>query len=140
MSRFHVHLAVADLDAAISFYSALFGQIPARREADYAKWMLESPRVNFAVSTGAGPAGVTHLGVQAETADEFAEWSARAEAASPVVTETQAQCCYAVSDKTWAHDPAGLPWEMFLTAQDVRATPAQAAPALRAMPAPPCCA
>ena len=115
MSRFHVHLHVNDLEQSIRFYSTLFGAMPARVEPGYAKWMLEDPKVNFAIST-AQPAGVSHLGFQVETDDELAHVSARAQAAAgTVLVEKGARCCYAKGNKSWAEDPQGVVWETFHT-------------------------
>jgi predicted enzyme related to lactoylglutathione lyase len=115
MSRFHVHLHVTDLEQSIRFYSTLFGMTPARTNPGYAKWVLEDPKVNFAISTGE-PAGVSHLGFQVETDDELAEASARANAAAgTVLVEKGARCCYATGNKTWAEDPQGVVWETFHT-------------------------
>lgn len=116
MNRFHVHLNVADLDAGIRFYSALFAAEPAVRKTDYAKWMLEDPRVNFAISnTGRAP-GIDHLGIQVDEAAGLAELGRRLDAAgTSVVPEDAAVCCYAKSDKLWTEDPQGTRWETFHT-------------------------
>jgi catechol 2,3-dioxygenase-like lactoylglutathione lyase family enzyme len=119
MNRLHVHLHVHDISQSVRFYSALFGSAPAKREADYAKWMLENPRVNFAISTG-GEAGLSHLGIQVEDNAALAEATTRAKrAAGSVVEEKNANCCYAVSDKAWATDPQGVRWETFRTTGDL---------------------
>ena len=116
MKRLHVHVAVADLDASIRFYSQLFAAEPAVRKPDYAKWMLEDPRVNFAISHGSGAPGVRHLGVQVEDRAELEEVYARLRRAEgPVVAEGETTCCYARSEKSWIHDPQGVQWETFLT-------------------------
>ncbi len=117
MKRLHIGLEVKDLDASIKFYSALFGAQPSHRETDYAKWMLEDPRVNFAIQCiGAEPAGSVHFGVQVENSDELAECSGRLEeAGEDVVSESGAECCYYVSDKVWVADPDAFRWETFLT-------------------------
>ncbi len=116
MKRFHVHLGVDDLAASIRFYSALFAAAPTVRKPDYAKWMLENPRVNFAISHGRGGAGIHHLGIQVEDADELTEVYGRLEAAdAPVLEEGATTCCYAQSEKSWIADPQGLAWETFLT-------------------------
>ena len=116
MNRFHVHLNVADLDASIRFYSQLFASEPTVRKPDYAKWMLEDPRVNFAISdTGRAP-GVDHLGIQAESGEELAALGVRLEAAgNALVPEEATVCCYAKSDKLWTEDPQGTRWETFHT-------------------------
>lgn len=115
MNRFHAHLHVKDLDQSIGFYSALFGMSPTRVKPGYAKWMLDDPKVNFAISTGQ-PVGVSHLGFQVETEEELAELSGRANAAAgTVLVEKSARCCYATGNKTWAEDPQGVVWETFHT-------------------------
>ena len=117
MKRFHVHVTVEDLAQSIRFYSTLFATEPTVRKLDYAKWMLEDPRVNFAISTGASHgAGISHLGIQAEDEGELAEIYDRLAAAErPIVEEKAATCCYAQSDKQWIADPQGVPWETFYT-------------------------
>ena len=116
MKRFHVHVNVRDLDASIRFYSNLFAATPAVVKADYAKWMLDDPRLNFAISTRDRALGVDHLGLQADTADELGEIGRRLAAADAVaLEETGTTCCYAHSDKFWAEDPQGLRWETFHT-------------------------
>jgi catechol 2,3-dioxygenase-like lactoylglutathione lyase family enzyme len=116
MKRFHVHVSVDDLAQSIRFYSTLFSAEPSVVKPDYAKWMLDDPRVNFAISTGSGAAGISHLGIQAEDAGELGEVYERlTRAERPVVEEKNATCCYARSDKQWIADPQGVPWETFLT-------------------------
>ena len=117
MKRFHVHLGVPDLDASIGFYSGLFGMKPSVQKTDYAKWMLDDPRVNFAISHRGRTAGLNHLGMQAESAVELADIRTQFEAAdaSATVAETGAQCCYVKSDKHWVIDPQGIAWEAFHT-------------------------
>jgi catechol 2,3-dioxygenase-like lactoylglutathione lyase family enzyme len=116
MKRFHVHMHVDDLAKSIAFYSKLFAAEPARVEPDYAKWMLEDPRVNFAISTRGGKAGVDHLGFQVEEAGELAELKARARRADmALLDEGATTCCYARSDKHWITDPQGVAWEHFHT-------------------------
>ncbi len=120
MNRLHVHLNVRDIDRSVRFYSALFGAEPSRRESDYAKWMLEDPRVNFAISARGGEAGLSHLGIQVEDTAELSHATARARAAAgQVLVEEGASCCYAKSDKSWAEDPQGVRWETFLTSGDL---------------------
>jgi hypothetical protein len=116
MMRFHVHVGVADLAAGVDFYSRLFGSPPTVRKVDYAKWMLDDPRVNFAILRR-GALGVDHLGLQAESTAELAVIRARFETAdaSTTVAEPRALCCYAKSDKHWVTDPQGIPWEAFHT-------------------------
>lgn len=120
MKRFHVHVHVDDLARSIAFYSKMFDAEPTRLEADYAKWMLDDPRVNFAISTRGSHAGVDHLGFQADTAEELVELKARAEAADMALfDEGETTCCYAHSDKHWVTDPQGLAWEHFRTLEDI---------------------
>ncbi|CAJ0692725.1 ArsI/CadI family heavy metal resistance metalloenzyme [Ralstonia holmesii] len=114
MKRFHVHLHVDDLSKSIAFYSKLFAAEPTRVETDYAKWMLDDPRINFAISTRGSAAGVDHLGFQVDDAAELAELKARAEAADvALLDEGETTCCYARSDKHWITDPQGIAWEHF---------------------------
>jgi len=116
MKRFHVHVHVADLPASIAFYSKLFAAAPARVESDYAKWMLDDPRINFAISSRGGAPGVDHLGLQADNEDELVELKARAQAADmALLDDGETTCCYARSDKYWLTDPDGVAWEQFHT-------------------------
>ena len=116
MKRLHVHVAVDDLKQSIGFYSALFAAEPAVTKTDYAKWMLDDPRVNFALSTRGRQAGLDHLGIQVETGDELKEIYARLhKAGGAVIEQGQTSCCYAKSEKSWIDDPAGISWETFLT-------------------------
>lgn len=116
MKRLHVHVAVTDLDAAIGFYTRLFATTPSIRKADYAKWMLEDPRVNFSISNRAAAPGVNHLGIQVEDRAELAEVYRRLKAAeAPMIEEGDKVCCYAQSEKSWIYDPQGVQWETFLT-------------------------
>ncbi|MBY0423528.1 MAG: VOC family protein, partial [Parvularculaceae bacterium] len=109
MKRLHLHVGVEDLERSIGFYATLFGAAPTVRKADYAKWMLDDPRVNLAISTRGEGAGLDHVGVQAETAEELAEITARLKAAdAAMIEEANTTCCYARSDKTWVVDPSGL--------------------------------
>jgi len=120
MKRFHVHVAVHDLPQSIRFYSALFGTGPSIEKGDYAKWMLDDPRVNFAISTRANKAGLDHLGIQAESGAELEELGSRlAQADVSVLPQKSASCCYAKSDKYWTLDPQGLAWESFHTLDGV---------------------
>ena len=119
MQRLHVHVSVADLEQSVRFYSTLFGAEPTRREVDYAKWQLDDPRVNFAISTRAERPGLSHLGIQTDTQDELNDVAGRAqEAGDSVLIETGASCCYARSNKTWVEDPTGIRWETFHTFGD----------------------
>lgn len=117
MKRMHVHVGVENLDASIRFYSTLFGADPAVIKRDYAKWMLDDPRVNFAISAGHHAIkGIEHLGIQVESADELTEVYERLKAADrPVLEEGATTCCYAKSEKSWIADPDGVVWETFLT-------------------------
>ena len=116
MKRFHVHLHVDDLGRSIGFYSKLFGAEPARVEADYAKWMLDDPAVNFAISTRGERAGIDHLGIQVDDERALAELKARARAADlSLLDEGATTCCYARSEKHWVTDPQGVAWEHFHT-------------------------
>jgi len=116
MKRFHVHVSVDDLDANVRFYSAMFGAPPAILKPDYAKWMLDDPRVNFAISSRGVKAGVDHLGVQVESASELTALREQAAAAKFAgLDHANAECCYARSDKYWTTDPQGIPWETFHT-------------------------
>lgn len=116
MKRFHVHVAVDDLKHSIGFYSALFAAEPSVVKADYAKWMLDDPQVNFAISTRGRRPGLDHLGIQAESGDELQEIYTRLqEAGGAVIEQGQTACCYAKSEKSWIDDPAGISWETFRT-------------------------
>jgi catechol 2,3-dioxygenase-like lactoylglutathione lyase family enzyme len=115
MKRLHVHVGVADLASSIRFYSTLFAAEPSVVKPDYAKWMLDDPRVNFAISSRA-TVGLDHLGIQAESGDELDELRTRMRAADrPVLDQGEASCCYAKSAKAWTDDPAGIAWEAFHT-------------------------
>ncbi|MFO7542736.1 MAG: ArsI/CadI family heavy metal resistance metalloenzyme [Thiobacillus sp.] len=128
MKRLHVHVAVDDLAASIRFYSALFAADPTVAKADYAKWMLDDPRVNFAISARGATPGLNHLGVQVESADELAEMGARlSKLETKVVEEMGTACCYAKSDKYWATDPQGIAWETYHTLDSVPVFGGQAA-------------
>jgi len=116
MKRFHMHVSVENLDASIRFYSTLFAAVPAVRRSDYAKWMLEDPRVNFAISTHRQPVGVNHLGIQVDTDEELRGMHAQLRAADArLIQEDEQPCCYARSDKYWVTDPDGIAWETFHT-------------------------
>jgi catechol 2,3-dioxygenase-like lactoylglutathione lyase family enzyme len=121
MRRFHVHLGVRDLAASIRFYSHLFGTPPSVEKPDYAKWMLDDPRVNFAISHRSSRTGLNHLGLQAESADELAAIRSQFAAADPanVVDEPEVNCCYAHGNKHWTTDPQGIAWEAFHTLDSV---------------------
>jgi hypothetical protein len=116
MKRLHVHVAVENLDTSIRFYSHLFASEPSVRKDDYAKWMLEDPRVNFAISARSPTSGIQHLGIQVENSVELADVYSRLQRAdAPVLEEGKTTCCYAKSEKAWIEDPQGVRWETFLT-------------------------
>ena len=119
MKRMHIHVAVDNLERSILFYNALFGQAPSKTKSDYAKWMLEDPRINFAISSRGENPGVNHLGLQVDTAEELAAVRERLKAADlAVFDEGETVCCYAKSDKSWVQDPGGMPWEAYQTMAD----------------------
>jgi len=116
MKRFHVHIAVNDLDASIRFYSAVFGVPPSVKKTDYAKWMIEDPRINFAISNRGAKAGLDHLGFQVDSDEELGELRRKvAEAEIAALDQPQTECCYARSDKYWITDPQGIAWETYHT-------------------------
>ena len=121
MKRMHIHVRVEDLGASIKFYEAVFGAAPTVKKTDYAKWRLEDPVINFAISEASGrKIGIDHIGVQAETDDELQGLHDRLKAAQvSMIDEEAANCCYAVSDKHWASDPNGVVWEMFKTMSQI---------------------
>lgn len=138
MKRFHVHAHVRDLAASIDFYTTLFGAEPTRVERDYAKWMLEDPRLNFAISTRGSAVGVDHLGIQTDTEEELSELNARAQSAEvPMLDEGTTTCCYARSEKHWVTDPQGIAWEHFHTLASVPVFSEDTAAARRCTPAAP---
>jgi catechol-2,3-dioxygenase len=121
MKRLHVHVSVADLDESVRFYSTLFAANPTVRRGDYSKWMLDDPRVNFAISKREKVTGVRHLGIQVEDRSELAEVHRRIEHTQrPVLDEGRTTCCYAKSEKSWVEDPQGVQWETFLTTGESR--------------------
>jgi predicted enzyme related to lactoylglutathione lyase len=120
MKRLHVHVAVDDLAASITFYSTMFASEPTVQKPDYAKWMLDDPRVNFAISARGVAPGLNHLGVQVESAEELAEMNARLQKLeTDLVEEMGTACCYARSDKYWATDPTGIAWETYHTLDSI---------------------
>jgi catechol 2,3-dioxygenase-like lactoylglutathione lyase family enzyme len=133
MKRLHVHVAVDDLARSVGFYSRLFAAEPTVLRDDYAKWMLDDPRVNFAISTRGVVPGIEHLGIQVEDPGELAEVYGRLQAAEgPVLEEGQTTCCYAKSEKSWIADPSGIAWEAFLTIGE-HTTYGTSAPDVRAL-------
>ena len=120
MKRFHVNLAVADLKKSIDFYQTLFGEAPTVLKDDYAKWMLDDPRINFSLSPSTSANGVNHIGLQADTPDELGDIQRRLYAAGAATFEQpDAECCYAHSSKTWVRDPDAVMWETFVTHNDI---------------------
>ena len=116
MKRLHVNLSVSDLNASVHFYASLFDARPTVLKEDYAKWMLDDPRVNFAITTRGSRKGVDHLGIQVENKQELGEVYTRLQTAgAPVLEQGETTCCYAQSEKNWIFDPEGIPWETFLT-------------------------
>ena len=153
MKRLHIHVSVDDLAQSIGFYSTLFAAEPAVTKPDYAKWMLDDPRVNFAISARGGTAGLDHLGIQVETPGELQEVYARLRNADrPVLEEGATTCCYAKSEKAWITDPQGISWETFLTSGEstvygdsedlgaIRTASGGLTPNVAAAPAGACCA
>ena len=119
MKRLHVHVAVENLDDAVKFYSTMFGAQPVKLKSDYAKWLLEDPRVNFAISARGRKPGLDHLGVQVDEDSDLAEVRARVQKADmKTYDEGETTCCYAKADKTWLIDPAGIAWEAYRTMGD----------------------
>jgi len=130
MKRFHIHIGVDKLEESIRFYSVLFGAEPVKRKPDYAKWLLDDPRVNFAISTRVKKAGMDHLGIQVEENQELAELRERAKAADlAIIDEGETVCCYARSEKSWIQDPTGIPWEAYRTMEDAQVFSARASQA-----------
>jgi catechol 2,3-dioxygenase-like lactoylglutathione lyase family enzyme len=120
MKRLHVHVSVDNLDNSIRFYSGMFGMEPSVVKADYAKWMLDDPRINFAISHRGAEAGLNHLGIQVESASELGDMQARLTSLQPdVEKEEDVACCYARSDKYWVTDPSGIAWETFHTLDSI---------------------
>jgi catechol 2,3-dioxygenase-like lactoylglutathione lyase family enzyme len=139
MKRFHVHAHVEDLQASIAFYSKMFAAEPTRVEGDYAKWMLEDPRINFAISTRGDKPGVDHLGIQTDSEEELAALKAQAEAADLTLLDVgETTCCYARSDKYWVTDPQGIAWEQFHTLANIPVFSEQSPKGQEQAPA--CCA
>ena len=121
MKRMHIHVGVKNLDESVQFYSALFGAAPEKTKPDYARWMLDDPRVNFAISTHAKTTGVDHLGLQVNDAAELGELRDRLKQADmSIIDQGETVCCYARSDKSWVQDPSGVAWEAFNSMEDVQ--------------------
>tara|TARA_R110002096_G_scaffold165814_2_gene334660 strand:- start:424 stop:897 length:474 start_codon:yes stop_codon:yes gene_type:complete len=121
MKRFHIHVSVENIDQSIKFYNALFGTPPSKTKSDYAKWMLDDPCVNFAISSRSSRSGVDHLGLQVEETHELEELRTRLKSADMAVfSEGETVCCYARSDKSWVEDPSGIAWETYQTMEDVQ--------------------
>ncbi len=119
MKRLHVHVAVKNLEESVKFYSTLFGAEPVKQKSDYAKWLLDDPRVNFAISSRGRTPGVDHLGIQVEEDGELAEVRTRIQKAElATFDEGETTCCYAKADKTWVVDPGGVAWEAYKTMGD----------------------
>ena len=135
MKRLHVHVAVGDLAQSVAFYSTLFGEGPTVLKDDYAKWMLDDPRVKFAISDRAQTKGLDHLGIQVDSGEELAELAGRLKAAGETTRDqTAASCCYARSDKAWVKDPSGLSWETFHSYGEVPTYGEDLRPASQAAP------
>jgi catechol-2,3-dioxygenase len=140
MKRIHIHVSVSDLEASIRFYSELFSADPTTRKADYAKWMLDDPRVNFAISRRGGAAGIEHLGIQVESRHELEEVYARLKRAdAPMLEEGATTCCYARSEKSWIDDPQGIQWETFFTTGESTTYGHDSATAATGAASGPCC-
>ncbi len=140
MNRLHVHLKVKDLDQSVAFYSALFGQAPAKLEADYAKWMLEDPRANIAISTRGDKTGVDHVGLQTDERDGLEAIASRLKSAGVgLLEEADATCCYARSNKYWTQSPDGAKWELYHTFADSKTFGASPARDAIEKAAAPCC-
>jgi hypothetical protein len=141
MKRLHLHVAVDDLSRSVGFYSTLFAAEPVVVKDDYAKWMLDDPKVNFAISTRTGTAGLDHLGIQVESDGELQELAGRLKAAGESTRDQEATtCCYAQSNKSWVNDPNGLRWETFFTFGEATAYGEDDDPAVVAKPKSACCA
>lgn len=119
MKRLHINLSVSDLNQSVEFYTQLFAAEPTKLKVDYAKWMLDDPRVNFSLTTHGGEVGIDHLGLQVDNDAEFEEMRMRLNnAQGPVLDQPDVTCCYARSTKAWVRDPSGIPWETFISRGD----------------------
>jgi catechol 2,3-dioxygenase-like lactoylglutathione lyase family enzyme len=126
MKRLHVHVGVENLSDSVKFYNALFGAEPVKLKPDYAKWMLDDPRVNFAISTRAGKTGVDHMGIQVDNAEELATLRGQMSQANiSTHSDGETTCCYARSEKSWVEDPSGIAWEAYHTMEDAQIFPAR---------------
>ncbi|MEM6580497.1 MAG: ArsI/CadI family heavy metal resistance metalloenzyme [Pseudomonadota bacterium] len=140
MKRMHIHVGVKNLEQSIQFYSALFGSEPTKVEADYAKWLLDDPQLNFAISTRVTDKGVNHLGLQVDGDEELAELRERMKQADlSLFDEGETVCCYARSDKSWVQDPSGVSWEAYRTMADADSYTAHSAKPAEAPAARSCC-
>jgi catechol 2,3-dioxygenase-like lactoylglutathione lyase family enzyme len=141
MKRFHVHISVDSIEESAKFYSALFGQAASVQKNDYAKWMLDDPRINFAISQRGVKTGLDHLGLQLESQDELHAMTAKLHSAGLAVADVgETTCCYAKSDKGWVHDPQGIAWESFVTMGEATTYGAEPSLDIVAAPAAACCA
>ena len=121
MARMHIHISVDDLDCSIDFYSTIFGTKPTTQKTDYAKWLLDNPSINFAISSRGFKPGIEHIGIQAENEDEMSDIRSRLEqGAIETFDDGQTVCCYAESDKSWIRDPSGIPWETYFTMKEAQ--------------------
>jgi len=121
MARMHIHISVDDLDRSIGFYSTIFGTKPTTQKTDYAKWLLDNPSINFAISSRGFKPGIEHIGIQAENEDEMSDIRSRLEqGAIETFDDGQTVCCYAESDKSWIRDPSGIPWETYFTMKETQ--------------------
>ena len=121
MARMHIHISVDDLDRSIGFYSTIFGTKPTTQKTDYAKWLLDNPSINFAISSRGFKPGIEHIGIQAENEDEMSDIRSRLEQGEiETFDDGQTVCCYAESDKSWIRDPSGIPWETYFTMKEAQ--------------------
>lgn len=140
MKRFHIHVGVKNLSDSVKFYTSLFGQPPVKEKSDYAKWLLEDPKLNFAISTRTEKAGVDHLGIQVESDEELSEITTRLKAANQnLFDEGLTTCCYMEATKAWVKDPAGIAWEAFRNMTDAAVFGKDRQPEESAEPAGSCC-
>ncbi len=140
MKRLHIHIRTNDIDQSVRYYTALFGAEPEKRKDDYARWLLDDPAVNLAISTRGGAGGVDHLGISLDDNEGLEAIAARLrDKAAPVAAEDKATCCYARSDKYWSHDPQGAVWELFHTYGDSETFGEDARPDPKAETSGACC-